>query len=403
MGRWDGKKEQRNIDNGEPAEPQDPERLAKKKELCVGFRKKVDPREQNELSSNVPSESIMLALVDHCAKDMYWGLNWNEPKMVDMVCDSLAPKIKTERMDLYAASQRLKDDAIADNDIEKDRKSCARCNPPRTEALKIMNTLSKEKNLVDEIKQSLAAIKAMTYSACDDKIPNTDMSKVDVKNHAFRNTQTWSCGKPSLPPQSVWAEPCKDKNDGDSCTAACKPSYTVESGNGVTTCGKVQGDGLDGVDVTMEWSASSLKCRACHVCDDQEEVQTRACAHATTTACACKPGFYGEASAHEKEGSCKKCAAGTYSPRSGMSACSDCPDGKFAAGEGKTVCTSCSSCSGGKTVDESCSAEADTKCHCAVGYAGSDECSLCKNGKYSDETGLTIAKLVRRAMEDLKR
>jgi len=357
----------------------------------------------------------MIAFSEMCAHDMYWNMLWEKEKMVKMVCENIATKVKFERIDTFCATKKLSPEKqITDAQIQKYETSCIfyYCLPVQTTNLV---SATSDKNLANEIESSAEAIKSMSFSACeglipgpsktDDKSTRSHFSNIDCDKHAFRNTGTWTCPQPLLPNNAEWNGDCKSHFESDSCTAVCKAGYTAESGNGVTTCKKTQKGAIPDVDVEMQFTTSSLSCRACHKCDASLEVTKQNCTFTTPTACSCRAGAIGVASDYESKTKCQLCLVGTYSSKPGEDTCQTCPDGTYADTTGSSECKTCSTCPEGKTQDKACTTKSDTTCKCAKGYAGDGQtCTQCTGNTYSDQDGSTSCKLCKScsAKEEVK-
>lgn len=380
----------RNGDNGEPPQVLDSQRLARMRDQCVAMRKRVDTREKSALNANVPVDSLLIGTEELCANNMYWGIEWTNTKMVNTICTQVASKIRFERMDIRCAFTRLfGSDDITDTILGATRKG-------NTESSTIRTVLESQKNLVDEIQDSLDTIKSMTYDACASTAltPDTDFTGLNCATHTFRNTKTWSCPQPNVPLQAQWATACKSFNMGDSCTSECSASYfAAPGGSGVTTCIKQQGS-MFNVDVTMVWTAPTISCQPCLYCTTSEVTQS-VCSKTANTVCACKQGFAGTATTAAKTGTCTACAAGKFADVTGLSACKTCGTGTFITSTGATSCGACRTCTGALTQMTACQPAQDTVCQCAPGYAGPNpsSCTACGSGRFANVAGLTACKV----------
>lgn len=397
--KWDIGGNKDNGDNGEPERPTDQEYLDKMKERCIQFRKHVDSREQGTLDAKKSTiDSMLLHVVEACAEDMYWGIPWTQDSMTGHICRAVNPKLRYERMDVKCASEKIfSTDNMSQDVMEEVRKDCTSCQPPRTAGRIVSADLMEHENLVMEFKSSLDAIKKMSYSACADYDEATDLSDLDCSRHIFRNTGEWRCGKAVPPPMSEFVGgKCKSDYDGDTCTTKCKLAYTREAADqsGLLTCQKVQGEGIEGVDVEMKWSSPSLVCKACHNCDQQREERLEQCTTDTDTICGCKPGYSGVSSTAASLSGCQLCAAGKFADEAGLTECKSCEaEVNFSDERGATECKACHTCGTGEVFATACSPAADTTCQCDVGFAGtSGNCQACGGTTFADEKGQEMCK-----------
>jgi len=334
-------------------------------------------------------DALFLTLVDNCANDMYWSILWDEHLMKQSACVPLHNKILFEQKDIWCASTKLAQETdVTEEVIAEDRRVCATCDPALLAGEIVLEELGEVNNLVSEIQSSLDAITKMTFSACSDyEIP--DLGNFDCGTHVFRNTDSWSCGVPVAPPHAEFGT-CDTKEQGDSCTAACSTSYTRAHAtqSGVSTCTPVQGTGVAGVDITMEWTSPTLVCVECKECNAEKEVQSQQCSSNQDTVCTCKPGYY------IHNGGCTACAPGTFSDHAGATSCTPCSAGiTFTSTSANSQCSSCTPCPAGEVTNVECAANKDRTCKCAPGFAGAPgACSACSPPQFSDVAGLATCK-----------
>jgi hypothetical protein len=276
------------VDTGFPEPVVDEEQYNAAKAQCVATRKQIDSRNQESLDANKPIDSMFIALVEHCAQDTYRGLgaNWDLDGMATHACDAILPKAEYERRDIACAATALSVvNTMTPAFIGTVRKGCQTCNPPRTAEATLRSEMGESENYAEEIEDSLQTLKGMSYAACNAHIPATDLTNLDCSNHVFRNTETWQCGAAVLPQHAEFAEPCTNDSLNAVCVTQCKAGYYRASGDGVATCVKVQGNGLNDVDVEAAWSSATLNCQPCTICANGQ-TETKACSPTSNRQCA---------------------------------------------------------------------------------------------------------------------